>query len=85
MPKAPALTTATAHLEAKLEAARREGRLPRGGDPLEAGLAAGLLEPAEAEALQEAARARRDAIEVDAFSPEIYFAPRKGQEQPALE
>src|SRR5262245_20942026 len=71
-----ALAEATEALsvEAKLRDAVRRGVLPRlpGADLARAGLAAGVISPAELDALVAAERAREEAIQVDAFSPEEF-------------
>jgi acyl-CoA dehydrogenase len=59
----------------RVRAASRDGRLPK-GDPealLDAALAAGVVDRREADLAREAARARRDAIEVDSFTLEEYL------------
>ena len=56
----------------KLRAALRDGQLhpAPGSDPIEAALAAGVLDDSEATALQAAEEARRRVIDVDDFAPE---------------
>jgi len=56
----------------KLRAAIRDGRLhlPPGGNPIEAALAAGILDSAEAATLHSAEAARRHVIDVDDFAQE---------------
>jgi acyl-CoA dehydrogenase len=62
---------------AKVKAAVRNGRLPRGdGLPLERAVAEGVLTMAEADAIRAAEAARKVAIEVDAFTLEEYRAGR---------
>jgi len=56
----------------KLRTALKDGSLrpPPGGDPIAAALAAGVLDNAEAGALEAAEQARRRVIDVDDFAPE---------------
>ncbi len=60
--------------EAKIKAARRDGRLDgaEGDALLERALAAGVIERDELERLREAAAMREEAIRVDAFTTEEY-------------
>lgn len=64
----------------KLRTAIKDGRvrLPPGGDPIEAGLAAGILDADETAALQAAEQARRQVIQVDDFARES-LEPTKGK------
>ena len=61
-------------IEAKLRRAVREGRLAHapGDDLARAARAAGLLSDGELALLRAAERAREEAIQVDAFSPEEF-------------
>lgn len=70
------LVSAIRPLEERLRQAIREGRLPRvpGAALADAALASGVLDAPEHEALRLAAEARADAIQVDSFPPEEYFA-----------
>jgi len=59
----------------RLRQAAREGRLPKAAPEtlVDAGLAAGLIDARQAALVREAAAARLDAIQVDAFSESEYF------------
>src|SRR3954449_2180952 len=64
-----------AELLERVRAASRAGTIPAGASEslLDAAVAAGVLDPAQAELAREAAAARRDAIEVDSFTLEDYL------------
>jgi acyl-CoA dehydrogenase len=66
-----------APIEERLRRASRAGKLPSGRPEvvIAHAVALGLLTPAEAALVEEAAAARRDSIEVDSFSLEEYFGP----------
>ena len=71
------LATAAEPAVAKVKAAVRNGRLPRGdGLPVARALTDGILSASEAEAIGAADAARKVAIEVDAFTLEEYRAGR---------
>ena len=59
----------------RVRTASRAGTIPPGAPEslLDAAVAAGVLEPAQADLAREAAAARRDAIEVDSFTLEDYL------------
>ncbi len=74
--KAFRLLSQSAPTAQRLQHAQRTGKLARGLDLAETArqaVAAGIIEPAEADALVAAEAARSAAIEVDAFAPEHYF------------
>jgi acyl-CoA dehydrogenase len=70
----------------RLRQASRDGRLPKGATEslLDQALAAGLVDAPEAALVREAAAARQDAIQVDAFSEAEYLrrgAPTRAEDQ----
>jgi acyl-CoA dehydrogenase len=66
-------------VEARIRRAVREGRIDHapGEELAEAAMAAGVIGPEEREQLREAARARDEAIRVDAFEPEEFARLRR--------
>lgn len=74
--RAFALTAASEAAERKVKRAQRAGRLSAGatGEVLDAAVAEGILSEAERRQLDDAARARREAIQVDSFTWAEYVA-----------
>jgi len=70
----------------KVRAASRAGRIPAGAPEslLDAAVAAGVLEPAQADLACEAAEARREAIEVDSFTLEDYLGLADAPPEPEM-
>lgn len=71
------LVTAARDAAERIIRAQREKKLPRGYLPAEIAdeaVKAGIIQASDAQTLKDALAARMDAIEVDSFTPEEYFA-----------